>query len=398
MKLRLEINQIIALILCIYVFIFTVPYFVWFKSWVFGYSAFLVYTLGVVLTFQKWKVDNYSLAPFIFYLLFCVFTYIPFRQHDSLDFSFLIPMFSVFILLYDKKVASKSFDIITNIFFLISFTSLACIVLYGAGLASPVTTVIVPGRVFDTYDVFLGTVVIPTQYFEISGFKLFRNHGWFQEPGHFAVYLSFILALQRNMFSGFKNKVMLLAMLTTFSAAGFLMLFVITALRLRANIKFVVASIVVLAFLTIAYSMIMSNEELRAFVEHWFLRKFETGDSVIASRRSGYIDTSMLNNDIAFIFGYGADFLKNQGIILSDYMAHIYKYGIVSFFFILAFWSCFLFIALRNKNTTLLIVAFLFLLTFLHRSFMVVGPIFIFFAWIALFDNKQYLILKTEIN
>lgn len=390
MKLYIQKNQLIALALCFYVFVFTVPYFVWFKPWIFGYSAFLIYILGLAVTINRWRVDNGNYFVLILYSIFCIFTFIPLRQHDSLDLSFLIPLASIFILLYNRDVADKALKIITNIFFIISLASLVSIVLYALSMVTAITTVTVPGRVFDTYDVFYGTVVIPTQYFEIFGLKVFRNHGWFQEPGHFAVYLSFVLALQKNVFSGIKNRVMLLALFSTFSAAGFLMFFVVVLFNLRLSTKLLIVLVVTTVVIFITYTMYLNNIEFQNFVDYWFLRKLEGGnDGIVAGRRAGYVDESLFNNDLLVIFGYGSEFLKNQGVILSDYMAHVYKYGLISIFPLLVLWSYLFYISFKTKDNSLKVVVLLSLLTFLHRSFMTVQPIFIFFTWLALMQQFE---------
>lgn len=395
MRLRLQTNQLIALVLCFYVFIFTLPYFVWFKPWVYGYFAFFIYIIGLALTVNKWHLSNKNAYLLIIYSAFCIFTYIPFRQHDELGFSFLIPLFSAFILLYKRDIAEQSLKVITNIFFIISLLSLVNIILYATGLNAPITTVTIPGRVFDTYDVFFGTVVIPTQYFKIFGAEIFRNHGWFQEPGHFAIYLSFILALQKNPFNGIKNKIMLVALFSTFSASGFLMLFIIAIFKINLTTRYFIYFTVSIISTSLLYILYLNNVEFQKFINYWFLRKFEASEGIIASRRSESVSQFLFSYEIS-VLGYGSEFLKNQGIIFSDYMAHIYKHGLLSILFLFSFWSYLFLISIKTINKKLTVIVLLSILTFLHRSFMVTSPIFVFFIWLTLVKQERWTPVQSK--
>lgn len=376
MKLKINRSNLLFSLLAIALslaILFTLrPYFTWENEGAWGRLTVLIivlcFTVIAYMRLFKRVIDDFSILFILFYSFFVISTEVPFRQHDSsLSLGVLIVTLTPFLLVFARKeLTEKLYKYLYWLFVLICTLSLLNLALYSFGLASPYKRVFLERATFYTsgFDYYTLAPVLSNQYIDL-GIKLYRNNGWFYEPGHFACYIALMLVLQKNPFKGVANKTMLLALLSTLSGVGFLFLALLILFHTVKRPRYLLTFSIIIIIL---FFFIQFSDELSFIFEKFVLSKFAGAETL--DHRRNFNGPGLFELPIsALLIGYGGEYINSNNWQLSDFTHHIYSYGLLSFIPYGFFISTFFIYGLKNKKYNFLYFLLFFIIIYAHRHF-----------------------------
>lgn len=386
----------IALVSVIYFITFLGPFYVWILGQnitfpVFG--AFVLVASYSILYKDNLKVNRVNFMLFLSYLFFLLIIHLPFREFEVVRLNFFIYIASAMYIFLDDETKSKALYFFYNIIFFIALLSIVSFVFHIFNIDMVFTEITMDGSESypHGYDLHLGVAVLKNQYFNILGINLYRSSGWFAEPGHFAIYIILALILTQKILSGFKNIVMLLALLITFSGAGYVLAIVLLLIKGRSHFS----SFFLMAIFIISLVFFIDVEFFSLILDRFFLSKFNS-ESVLQNRQT-YDGTALYDLPFSDLFlGLGSLYFSLNDWTNSDFTGFIYRYGLIGLIGLIQLWLLIAYISIIKKNK----VSYLFLLfvclIFAHRSFMLINPFLIFLAS-SIVSRNGYLFNRSRV-
>lgn len=367
--------------------LFTIrPYFTWGNEASWGRASVLLIALVVmgvfVLGLYKKKVGLFAILFSFFFMLFIVTTEMPVRAFDRVSSlgTLVIALVPVLLFFLKDEFSRSLYKFIYFFFVIICVFSLANLLLYSFSLVSPFKNVFLEAASFyvSGFDYYSFAPVLASQYIDI-GFKFYRNNGWFYEPGHFACYLAFVLAIQDKPFKGAGNLVILITMLSTLSGAAFLLIGIIYAIHHNVKVRTFVLAFLVFFGLLFLYGY---SNDFSLLVGEYVFSKFVGAETL--SNRQNFHGLRLSEVPISkFVFGYGGEYINVNGWQVSDFTHHIYAYGFISFLCFVAFMVGTAIVFSRNTKKALFVFIVVFMAVYAHRHFISLRAFSLCFICIA---------------
>jgi len=370
--------------LALFVFIAMGPFFTWAAPQLYMLVFGAAVVCALFISFSR-HVTRKSMLICIAYLCILLVTYFPFRPHDELRLGLLTLFVPVAYFFYLDRVSLYSRKMITSLFYCIALLSIVSWVLYLLGVPFPNVSIKQTNAVDSNYyDLYFGVPILNSQYIDIpGGLKVFRNNGWFAEPSHYGIYAALVIAAQNRPFHGALNKLLLVSILLTFSLAAYLCVIVVYLVRTESWKKYILYS----ALALVVVGLFITSSFGEAILDRYLLAKISDEEALAARVRFGGPPITDLGF-YRFLLGFGFDYIGANGWMLSDYRAHIYKFGALSLFLVTCFWVVCAVSDIRRRSAVLTI-SLITLLVLSHRSWMLVGPVFMFFLWVAMVERKR---------
>lgn len=269
-----------------------------------------------------------------------------------------------FLLLLSAKDFFKSalFDVFNKVFWWIIAISLSFWILVLIGIPLPHVYWRGDSYAFENYYFFLKSV-----NYDFGLFPRFCSI--FLEPGYVACFISFFLFIKKYDFRDWHNIVYLVALILTFSVAGWLLFAVglIPYLNQRGRVKW---AYIVFVFIAIAaYFYFIRNEDSAVGMLIGERVRFEDGSMVGYNRANmeleDYWNNSFWNSD-KVMWGLGEQYKTNFDFGASvDLRAYIIRYGIIAtILYVLFLLSC-----LIRYRSRLGVWFFIIVLAFVYRGY-----------------------------
>lgn len=381
--MRVKVNNIIAFFLAATLLFFTKPFFTWFNAYVILIPAILFF----LLVFIKGGVVKKELSRNSFLLILLILLiFLPFREFDFVNLYSFLFIFVLFVAFYLKEdVLLHALDIYVYLIFIICLMTIISYIMLIMKVPIPFIFIENEARI-DKVFIYFTAVFLDSQIFNINGFNLYRANGWFQEPGHFGIYLVLALIALKQPFSSIRGKIIIFTLLLTFSASAYLLFLLLLLLK---NFDFKKIYLVLSVFLLI-YLMYMNIPLIRTLLDDIILYKFRT-ESILDDRTKD-IDILGDINLFNYFMGKGSLYLSELDIVVSDYRRFIVTSGYFSFLFLFAFFFGVLFSAIKGKNKVLICLVTIIFVILMHRSWMLYqGFIWIYLTiFLALFESKKF--------
>ena len=219
-----------------------------------------------------------------------------------------------------------------------------------------------------------------------------RFCGPFLEPGQLATFLAFLLYVLKFDFSKKSRYVLLIALLFSFSLAGYVLALIGAMMQKSNNIKKFIPLIVVFSMIYVVGKNYNSGNNL---LNNYILVRLEYDEEkgIAGNDRSSTItddlyENYVLKNTEYLLFGW--EKYRKDAIGGSGYKTYIVKYGIFSLIFILLFY---LFTATGAKNKKEMTMLFiLVVLSFLQRATPLI--LYIPLLYLLSLDKKTLLLQK----
>lgn len=362
----------------LYFITFLHPFYVWIFEQKVTYSVFVLFSLIVLIYIfysREIKLKRNDLYLFILYLFFVFVVHLPFRNYDIPRLNIFIYLISSLYFVFDDEVKSKALVFFYNIVFISALLSIVNLVFYSLGMALFIVEIPMPDSQSYPrgYDLYFGSAVLKNQYFNIYNISIFRGSGWFAEPGHFALFIILALALKKKLLSGFKNLTLILALLLTFSGAGYALFLALLSIKLRDDFFRLSLVIVLVAFLVVA----INPDFITYIFERFITSKFDQ-DNVLQARQT-YFGPLLLDLPLKDIFfGLGSEYFSSNNWTNSDFTGFIYRYGLIGLLALISYWAMFIMVSIKEKNKAAYVFVFFVILIFMHRSFMLINPFLMF--------------------
>lgn len=346
-----------------YIFISMQPFIAWGQEWLFLVSAgifFLLFILGYRTT--SWSIAELTSLAFV--LMFFLYLAFPLREFDGWGIrQFAYAAVLTVALFWFPKNFHYCLNALRTLFFWIVILSIISIFLYLLNVPFPDYVLNQESRAksTDLYKWYYGMIYLNTQVYDLGIGRLVRNVGVFGEPGHFGIYLCLLLLMEDKPLEGKVNKVLVLGVISTFSAASYAILLLILVLKERFFKQ-------ALFFFILFLALYLFNVE---WVFSVVLDKFNTGEDLLASRE--VLDLSLFFHTFSdLMFGYGRDVLNFYGYTSSNLAAFVLRYGVFGF---LIFFSFLIFataiIYMKGKKIAAVTLFIVVLAIISHRSWMI---------------------------
>ncbi|HIF5969675.1 TPA: hypothetical protein ACX3GO_002661 [Vibrio parahaemolyticus] len=364
------LNSLISLLYSISIFITLNPFFTWSNSWV----KVIIYLIPVVFSFVFKKIKSHQDRDILYYFLICssfsIYIYLPIRELDDINLGFFGMILPLFVLFCSRDIQSKTLNHLANIFALISVISLFSLITHSLNINLWSFNVSQDFRRassnLEQYVFFNGSLYLNTLQYKIMNLELYRMIGWFKEPSHYAIALSFIIS-----FYDFKKKWMLWVLVfnlfLTFSLSGYIMMimfYIIKHLDLKGVLKIV--------FLVILSVILLSLPALEPVMNTYVWAKVEGKDllEILFSRAESTYTIPEISL-YEFMFGFGRYFTQEFEIIISDFRAAFFRYGLLYFLFIFLHFIQVRFLCFKSYNKYYKVYILLMIAIISHRVWII---------------------------
>ena len=361
-KLSLNLSGLVPYLLALIVFVQNPIWLIW--DFYYSILAFLVLILIAIVLGNKilFKSRLIFFLYLISFLYFGIYHNLPTIRISSLVSLFVIlTVFNITIVDFNKGLI-----ILRDLLFYIVFISIVAWITNGVfNFYSPFSTLVYSEGKGD-----FGTTVLENYIFYIQeANSLFpRFYSVFDEPGMLGVLSAFILLGFKNDISSFRNFIIFIGGVFTFSLA-FYSLFIISLILININsFKYLIYSIfIILSILFFIFYFDFMNDSLSFLI---FERISNFSDFGIEQRMSDSLNIYYSNYIFSptSIFGEGTDFFKYNSNLLSGqgYKIFIIEYGLFGIFLILLIYLSFI----RVRNWFSFCCLVIFILSFLQRPFL----------------------------
>lgn len=219
-----------------------------------------------------------------------------------------------------------------------------------------------------------------------------RFCGPFLEPGQLATFLAFLLYVLKYDFSKKSRYILLIALLFSFSLAGYVLALIGAIMQKSNSIKKFIPLIIVLGIVYVVGKNYNSGNNL---LNNYILVRLEydeekgiTGNDRSSTIADDIYENYVLKNTEYLLFGW--DKYKGDAIGGSGYIFYIINYGIFSLIFLILFY---LFTSSGAKNKKEMTMFFiLVILSFLQRATPLI--FYIPFLYLISLDRKNLLLQK----
>ena len=387
----------------IYIFLSINPLFLWNIKASIIYFLLVVSLLPIFYLLYKSNVititrNNTVLAGLI--LLFIADISLPIFGHEFRWAKILLFMPLITIISYPYHLQIKIFKYFDKLIVFFSIISIIFFILFLSGMDFDTLPYYkldgftVPMRRGNHFYRIYGLITVPTNViYKFQGVMFTRVCGPFQEPGHFAVILSFVILIEKILYKKIKN-ILIITGILTFSPVFIITLFIIELYNIfiikKINIKIYTSILIILIS-----GFFLIGEQNRDHI--WYLtigRNFEkkhvspkSNNSLLNQRllESTIIEYDKFISSSEIITGKGARYLKNIGV-MSDFRGLIFKFGLIGLFLVLSIFSSLFLIS--NKQVFFLLAP-LILLIFIHRVWMFESPYIYVFILLGIAASKN---------
>lgn len=401
MAYRIKTQNAIVANTTIYVVTLLSPFFSWFINQFVINSFFIATTFGLLAhsaNHYYYQLNRTRGSMIAGLLLFTIYMYTPFMGHH---FSLarimqLLPM--TVILCLSGGILREVYNKVWWFFVVVSFFSLIVFFLGLLGLNLPYIPISAAHRsyVMDYYRLYGIVVELFRGDIPISGTQISRICGPFAEPGHFGIYLGFVLLAENLNLKKRGNVFMLIAGIFTFSPAFYFLLIIAIikewfSVKLRLNYSKALTALLIGFFVYFLLSDHSLAEQFRFLA---FERSFGDIERSVLDDRVGehfLIAYSTFKSSDSFLTGVG----RHEALQIntpSNYRTFIYTYGLLG----LGFLGLFIVTILQKLKKRDFVLFFIAILgVFAHRFWMfvsvpIVGLLFVLIVTHAYsYQNKH---------
>lgn len=369
----------------IFVFLSLQPFIVWGRSWLFSIVSISYWILCLFIKPRNF-INRTTFLTLIFLSFLFLYITTPFRELDSFTIRHTLYLLMIWTgviwLSQDIIVIWKKFKLILVF---VSILSIISTLLFYLNFPFPDIQINSDFRLKNTdiYRVYYGMIYLNTQVYDMYGTKVLRNVGWFGEPGHYGIYLCIVLALEKKPFEGKSNLILVTAIISTLSAAAYLILLGIYLLRAKTKSTVKSIAFIIALFPILYFSGIYKILDI-------ITSKFTESEDIIESRSN--LNLSIINfNSENFLLGYGSDALLYFDVYSSDIRAFLVKYGLISIIFIiLSILPSIIYLLKRRNYRDFAIVIFIICAIASHRIWMIDTIIIWIFLFAICISNSKY--------
>lgn len=361
-KFSLNLSGLVPFLLALIVFVQNPIWLIW--NFYYNILTFLVLVLMVIVFSKKFSFKNQT----IFFLYLVSFLYFGvYHNLSTIRISSFVSLLAILAIFNLESIDfSKGLIILRDLLFYVVFISIFAWFVNGIfNFYSPFSTLVYGEGKGD-----FGTTVLDNYvlYIQEANSLFPRFYSVFDEPGMLGVLSAFILLGFKNDISNFRNFIIFLGGVFSFSLA-FYSLFIISLMLINLkNTKYLIY------FVLITFSIILfifyfdfMNDSLSFLI---FERISNFNDFGIEQRMSDSLNVYYSNYiySLASIFGEGTDFFKYNSNLLSGqgYKIFIIEYGVFGIVLILLLY----FSLIRVRNWFSFCCLIIFTLSFLQRPFL----------------------------
>lgn len=312
------------------------PWFSWsdevkFLNYFLSIFIFL-FTLVLLLGKHRYNKDDLNIFALLFILI--IWTFLPIRENDSLKITIILQLSIISFILQSNVVKFKVIRLFYNYYSAANILFIFLWVLYFLGVPSP--DIIIANGDRDNsnfyYKFYYGVVFLNSQTVNVGSLDFFRNHGFFEEPGHLGIFNLLFLCVFRNKTSELKYKICVLSTVLTFSLPALVGLGVLLisskAIKLKTKLSFI---LIVVSFIFIF------SQQLLAIYSSTIGYKLERGNTIQEVLDSRTMDLNRLPDArvVDVIIGFGREVFVKHNIVVGDYRSILYKYGLLYYVFLL---------------------------------------------------------------
>lgn len=370
MSLEINKSNLLSSSIAFLLISFANPVYTWFNPSFILLLSFLFFLLAFSL--NKAKTLTVDIFPIVaLFVLVFVYIFLPFRFYDEFKLYYIVFLTTCCLIFFvNNKALLGVKDVYINLMFFIAIITIISSIFFIIKINFPY--IVIPNETRkDLVILYFFSIYLDSQVINIGSYSFYRANGWFLEPGHFGIYLGAALIFINNIFKDYKGGVILLAMLFTFSATAYLILFFIILFKYFSYKRI----LWLMFFLLLCFSLYLIptvNQVINDFV----LLKFQS-DSILNDRTIGieYLD---FDNYSKYIFGMGMNYLNYWEVELSDYRRVVVTSGYVGLFLIISLISYLFYKAVLSKKSYILLGVIILAVVLLHRSWM----FYLGFIWI----------------
>lgn len=352
------------------------PWFVWNKSW-------FLYILATIFILCRLSITNFFLmdkknVSLLFVAFFLYFIY-DLLHAESLT---ILPVFFIrhivlifFVLLLSIEESKKLLDITIKFYSIILLLSILYYILFQLGFNLPFSYI----EYFDnsTYPVFKNYYLFVLRD-EISLFVRFQSI--YLEPGHLGMISSFLLYLNKFCFRDWKNIVLVISIIMSFSLAAYILLllglcifYVLKSKNKFKTLFFMLFLLMFLSFFSVVYSYNNSDSMMSKLIIERMMydeQKGIAGNNRHSEEFLVYYESFLKTNKIWLGEGReNFDFAEGN----SSYKCFVVQYGIIG---------------------TLLLFLFYFLMVIYSKNYFCLG---FFLLIMASFIQRPYALWEMQI-
>jgi hypothetical protein len=395
----MSVKKVAALNIGLFAFFSLNPYFKWLIPSTFFYSFFIISTITITHLYalkikSEIKLRKGKLAVIAILLIFMTYFTLPIVHEMRWGhFLWFIPF--ILILFYQDDIVHSGYLVLKNIMVWFAIFSLVFWVLNFINLPIPYYSYYPDFRhnSLDYYRVYGFSISLYRGSYAVGEmFGIERLTGVFAEPGHFGIYLGYILAIERFNLNERKNKILLTSGILTFSTAFLGILFLGLVYRLfkekRISRTIFYPFILFLVISIIGYLIAGVN------IKNLILGDFFNNQNTITNP-IGIVDSRVSNNflsDFQF-FGKTSTIFTGFGyagtdLATTNWRGLVFRFGIIGISIIIM-----LIITIIRKLpfTYFLLLIAVSLLVLSHRSYLFYTPgfyILLYFASIMYYKNN----------
>lgn len=312
-------------------FVFSMsPWFVWSTAGkiIYYLLSMSIFSLSILWFIEKRVVFKNDFLVFFLLTLLVVWTFIPIRDNDALKITLILQLSTICILLQSDNVRNKVIDLFYTSYSKMNVLFVFLWFVYFVGVPFP--DVVIDNGDRDNgnfyYQLYYGVVYLNSQVINVGSLVFFRNHGFFEEPGHLGVFNLLFLSVYRKNSRDSLYKVCIFSTIITFSIPALIGVFILLFSNKGVNLKFKM-----LLFLVIAVLMIGSYDKLITIYDSTIGYKLDRGSNIQEILDSRTRDLNYLPKPDMYntIFGFGREVFVNNEVVVGDYRSILYKYGVI---------------------------------------------------------------------
>ncbi|MDG2644856.1 hypothetical protein ABJY79_04460 [Vibrio parahaemolyticus] len=312
-------------------FVFSMsPWFVWSTAGkiIYYLLSMSIFSLSILWFIEKRVVFKNDFLVFFLLTLLVVWTFIPIRDNDAFKITLILQLSTICILLQSDNVRNKVIDLFYTSYSKMNVLFVFLWFVYFVGVPFP--DIVIDNGDRDNgnfyYQLYYGVVYLNSQVINVGSLVFFRNHGFFEEPGHLGVFNLLFLSVYRKKSRDSLYKVCIFSTIITFSIPALIGIFILLFSNKGVNLKFKM-----LLFLVIAVLMIGSYDKLITIYDSTIGYKLDRGSNIQEILDSRTRDLNYLPKPDMYntIFGFGREVFVNNEVVVGDYRSILYKYGVI---------------------------------------------------------------------
>lgn len=351
-------KDLLAYSLAALVISFAKPVYTWWNPSIVISIFFLIFIILFLITNKIVIRKDISI---VFFFLVVIYIFTPFREFDEFKAYYLTFLFSCFIVfLLDQSTLEKFKYAYLNIMYIISILTIISSLFFIFKLGFPSIQISNEGRRDIVYLYYFSTY-LDSEIIRFPGGSIYRANGWFQEPGHYGIYLGIALTFLKDFLKSIKGYIIILSIFLTFSASAYIILLVLVFIN-YFSLKKITIMIGILLLGFFLYSVPFFN----GIINEVILVKFQ-GGNILDERTKGLIDFNLQDYG-KYLFGQGIGYLDYLEIVLSDYRRFIVSSGYIGLLLLISMYFYLLLKAISKRDKVFILGLVIIFIIFTHRS------------------------------